>query len=65
MPSEVLRQQFTVERFVPIPKEVREAYINIGRPTPLVRARRLEEFLNTPAKIYFKYEGQLPLVPIR
>ena len=57
MPSEVLRQQFTVERFVPIPKEVREAYINIGRPTPLVRARRLEEFLNTPAKIYFKYEG--------
>ncbi|MEM4912073.1 MAG: pyridoxal-phosphate dependent enzyme, partial [Metallosphaera sp.] len=60
MPSEVLRQQFTVERFVSIPREVREAYINIGRPTPLMRARRLEEFLNTPARIYFKYEGATP-----
>jgi tryptophan synthase beta chain len=33
---------------------VREKLIELGRPTPLIRAKRLEEFLNTPAKIYFK-----------
>jgi tryptophan synthase beta chain len=60
MPKEVLRQQFTVERFIKIPEEVREAYLNIGRPTPLMRAKRLEEMLNTPAKIYFKFEGATP-----
>jgi len=60
MPEEVLRQQFTVERFVKIPEEVRERYINIGRPTPLLRAKKLEEKLGTPAKIYFKYEGATP-----
>lgn len=60
MPKEVLRQQFTVERFIKIPEEVREAYLNIGRPTPLMRARRLEEMLDTPAKIYFKFEGATP-----
>ncbi|EHP68406.1 pyridoxal-phosphate dependent TrpB-like enzyme [Metallosphaera yellowstonensis MK1] len=60
MPKEVLRQQFTVERFVSIPEKVREAYINIGRPTPLLRARRLEEMLRTPARIYFKFEGATP-----
>ncbi|WP_126449954.1 TrpB-like pyridoxal phosphate-dependent enzyme [Sulfodiicoccus acidiphilus] len=60
MPQEVLRQQFTVERFVKIPEEVRDRYLNIGRPTPLLRARKLEEKLRTPARIYFKYEGATP-----
>jgi tryptophan synthase beta chain len=60
MPKEVLRQQFTVERFIKIPEEVRDAYLNLGRPTPLLRAKRLEEMLNTPAKIYFKFEGATP-----
>ncbi len=59
-PREVLRQEFTVESFVKIPDEVRSVLEAIGRPTPLIRARRLEEYLKTPAKIYFKYEGVLP-----
>ncbi|MGC9105666.1 MAG: TrpB-like pyridoxal phosphate-dependent enzyme [Thermoprotei archaeon] len=60
MPKEVLRQQFTTERFVKIPEEVRDRYLQIGRPTPLMRAKRLEEYLDTPAKIYFKFEGATP-----
>lgn len=60
LPKEVLRQQFTIERFIKIPEEVRDRYEVIGRPTPLMRAKRLEEYLGTPAKIYFKYEGATP-----
>ncbi|BBG23819.1 Tryptophan synthase beta chain 2 [Sulfuracidifex tepidarius] len=60
LPKEVLRQQLTIERYIKIPEEVRERYLAIGRPTPLLRARRLEEYLGTPAKIYFKYEGATP-----
>ncbi|MGC8572553.1 MAG: TrpB-like pyridoxal phosphate-dependent enzyme [Caldisphaera sp.] len=60
MPKEVLRQQFTVERFVKIPDELKEKYEILGRPTPLMRAKGLEKYLNTPAKIYFKYEGATP-----
>ncbi|BCU71202.1 TrpB-like pyridoxal phosphate-dependent enzyme [Stygiolobus caldivivus] len=60
LPKEVLRQQFTIERFIKIPEEVRDRYEAIGRPTPLIRAKRLEEYLGTPAKIYFKYEGATP-----
>lgn len=60
LPKEVLRQQFTIERFIKIPEEVRDRYAAIGRPTPLIRAKRLEEYLGTPAKIYFKYEGATP-----
>jgi tryptophan synthase beta chain len=60
MPKEVLRQQFTTERFIRIPEEVRDRYLQIGRPTPLMRAKRLEEYLDTPAKIYFKFEGATP-----
>ena len=57
IPKEVLRQQFTTERYVKIPDEVMELYSRVGRPTPLMRARGLEQALDTPAKIYFKYEG--------
>ena len=60
LPKEILRQQFTVTRYVKIPDEVREKYEIIGRPTPLYRAKALEEYLGTPAKIFFKFEGALP-----
>ncbi|PLJ78259.1 TrpB-like pyridoxal phosphate-dependent enzyme [Infirmifilum sp. SLHALR2] len=58
-PKEIVRQEVSTERFVPIPEEVREVYL-IWRPTPLVRATRLEKALKTPARIYFKYEGVSP-----
>ena len=60
LPKEVLRQQFTIERYIKIPEDVRDRYISIGRPTPLFRAKRLEEMLDTPARIYFKFEGATP-----
>jgi tryptophan synthase beta chain len=58
-PQEVIRQEVTAEPQVPIPEEVREIY-SLWRPTPLFRARRLESFLDTPAHIYYKYEGVSP-----
>ena len=48
------------KRYISIPKEVREAYMEIGRATPITRAKRLEEKLNTPAKIYLKREDMTP-----
>ena len=59
-PRELGRQETSTQRFIPVPEKVREAYLSIGRPTPLIRAKRLEEYLGTPARIYFKYEGVLP-----
>ena len=58
-PEEIIRQEVTRERYVPIPEEVRETYA-LWRPTPLFRARRLEKTLGTPAHIYYKYEGTSP-----
>ncbi len=58
--KELVRQEFSQERFIKIPSELIETYLELGRPTPLLRARRLEEKLNTPARIYYKYEGVLP-----
>ncbi len=58
-PREVVRQEVSSDRWVPIPEELREVYL-MWRPTPLIRARRLEERLKTPAKIYYKYEGVSP-----
>jgi len=49
----------TKDEFVKIPDEVMNIY-SIYRPTPLIRARFLEEFLKTPAKIFYKYEGASP-----
>ena len=57
LPREVLRQEFTFQRYMKIPDDIREIYEQIGRPTPLVRARGLERFLDYSGKIYFKYEG--------
>ncbi len=55
-PKELIKQEVSQDRYIRIPEEVREAYFQIGRPTPLYRARRLERYLNTPAKIYYKRE---------
>lgn len=58
-PEALIRQEMSNERYIDIPEEVREVY-KIWRPTPLYRAHRLEEMLNTPARIYFKWEGVSP-----
>ena len=57
--KELIAQEVSTERYIDIPKEVREIYAAF-RPSPLVRAYRLEKALNTPAKIYYKYEGTNP-----
>src|ERR687884_1191612 len=58
-PQAIIEQEVTQDSYVPIPEEVREIY-SLWRPTPLYRARRLEQFLDTPAHIYYKYEGISP-----
>jgi tryptophan synthase beta chain len=58
-PLELILQEVTLEREVPIPEPVREVYRQ-WRPAPLYRARRLEKVLQTPARIYYKYEGVSP-----
>ncbi|MCC2111089.1 MAG: TrpB-like pyridoxal phosphate-dependent enzyme [Hyphomicrobiales bacterium] len=58
-PMALIGQEVTADREVEIPGPVREVY-KLWRPSPLVRARRLEKALDTPAKIYFKYEGVSP-----
>jgi len=58
-PMELIKQEVSKERFIDIPKEVREIY-RLWRPTPLYRAYRLEKALKTPAKIYYKWEGVSP-----
>lgn len=56
----LVEQEFTKERYIDIPDEVRDLY-RIYRPTPLVRASGLEKALDTPAKIYFKNESVSPV----
>ncbi|MDR7416641.1 MAG: TrpB-like pyridoxal phosphate-dependent enzyme [Armatimonadota bacterium] len=58
-PQEIILQEVSTERWVEIPQPVREIYA-LYRPTPLYRARRLEQALGTPARIYYKYEGVSP-----
>jgi tryptophan synthase beta chain len=58
--KELIRQEVSSEQNITIPETVRDAYIQIGRPTPLVRASRLEKFLRTPAKIFYKAEYLSP-----
>ncbi len=58
-PMALIGQEVSTERHVPIPEEVRELY-RLYRPTPLFRAHRLERALDTPARIYYKYEGVSP-----
>jgi len=58
--KECVMQEVSTQEFIPIPEEVREAYLRLGRPTPLYRATRLEEKLKTPARIYYKREDLNP-----
>ncbi|GAB3337165.1 TrpB-like pyridoxal phosphate-dependent enzyme [Larkinella ripae] len=58
-PMELIKQEVTTDQWVDIPDEVREIY-KIWRPTPMFRAYGLEKLLDTPAKIYYKYEGVSP-----
>ncbi|MDP2821228.1 MAG: TrpB-like pyridoxal phosphate-dependent enzyme [Sulfuritalea sp.] len=58
-PGNLLEQEMSAERWIAIPEEVREIY-KLWRPTPLMRAHRLEKALGTPAKIFYKYEGVSP-----
>jgi tryptophan synthase beta chain len=58
-PMELILQEISTERYIQIPEEVRDLY-KLWRPTPLIRALRLEKALGTPAHIYYKYEGISP-----
>ena len=58
-PIGLIEQEVSAEPEIPIPDEVLDAY-RLWRPTPLHRARRLEQALDTPAHIYYKYEGVSP-----
>src|SRR4051812_3601552 len=58
-PMGLIRQEVSAEPDIEIPDAVRDAY-RLWRPTPLYRARRLEQALDTPAKIFYKYEGVSP-----
>ena len=58
-PEELIKQEVSKDRWIEIPDQVRAIYRQ-WRPTPLYRARRLEKALDTPAKIYYKYEGVSP-----
>ncbi|MFA6307030.1 MAG: TrpB-like pyridoxal phosphate-dependent enzyme [Patescibacteria group bacterium] len=59
-PMELIKQEMSGERLIAIPEEIRKAY-QLYRPSPLIRASRLEKELKTPAKIYYKYEGASPV----
>ncbi|MDD3654521.1 MAG: TrpB-like pyridoxal phosphate-dependent enzyme [Desulfotomaculaceae bacterium] len=58
-PMELIKQETSRERWIEIPEEVQKIY-KIWRPSPLIRARRLEKALDTPARIYYKHEGVSP-----
>ena len=58
-PMALIEQEVSTEREIEIPDPVRDVY-RLYRPSPLIRARRLEKALDTPAHIYFKYEGLSP-----
>ncbi|MBW2408574.1 MAG: TrpB-like pyridoxal phosphate-dependent enzyme, partial [Deltaproteobacteria bacterium] len=58
-PMNLIEQEVSPERWIDIPEDVLRVY-NIWRPSPLVRAYELEKALDTPAKIYYKYEGVSP-----
>ena len=58
-PMELIKQEVSPEKWIDIPDEVRNIY-SMWRPTPLFRAYNFEKALDTPAKIYYKYEGVSP-----
>ena len=59
-PMELILQEISTDQYIDIPEEVRDVY-KLYRPTPLLRAARLEKALGTPAHIYYKYEGVSPV----
>ncbi len=58
-PKELIKQEMSDKRWIRIPEEVLDVY-RLWRPSPLIRAKKLEEALKTPARIYYKYEGVSP-----
>jgi len=60
MPMSLIQQEVSTERYIEIPEPVRDIY-RLWRPTPMRRAVRLERLLDTPAHIYYKYEGVSPV----
>ena len=58
-PENLIQQEISTERWIEIPEPVRDIYA-LWRPTPLLRAVRFEQALQTPAHIYYKYEGASP-----
>ena len=58
-PTALIRQEVSQDRWIDIPGEVLDVY-RLWRPSPLYRARRLEKALDTPSRIYYKYEGVSP-----
>ncbi len=59
-PMSIIMQEISTDRWIEIPEPVREIY-KLWRPTPMIRAVRLEKMLDTPAHIYYKYEGVSPV----
>ncbi len=59
-PMALIAQEMSQENYIEIPEPVRQVYAQ-WRPSPLFRARRLEKMLDTPARIYYKYEGVSPV----
>ena len=59
-PMALIGQEVSTERYIEIPEPVRDVY-RLYRPSPLFRAHRLEKALDTPARIYYKYEGVSPV----
>jgi tryptophan synthase beta chain len=57
LPTKVLQYESSTREREPIPEELRDIYLSVGRPTPLMRARRLEEYLGGRVRIYNKMEG--------
>ena len=58
-PKALIEQEMSAERYIDIPGDVLDVY-RLWRPSPLFRAHRLEKLLDTPARIYYKYEGVSP-----
>ena len=59
-PMELIKQEVSGDRYIDIPEEIQDVYRQMGRPSPLYRAHRLEAFLKTPAKIFYKREDLSP-----
>jgi len=59
-PMALIMQEVSTERYIEIPEPIRQVYTQ-WRPSPLFRAHRLEKALDTPAHIYYKYEGVSPV----